>query len=147
MCLHLSDIITDNPVTQAMTTLFPHHLGHYIGLDVHDCPGYSRSHDLKAGQCITIEPYANTLTPGNLERATNVFPRGIYVPDDSRWPEKFRGIGIRIEDSVCVGDDHPIVLTPEAVKEVRFMNSHAKIGSCRVRCSHGILTLSFRSTI
>lgn len=43
---------------------------------------------------------------------------GIYVPDDERWPEKFRGIGIRIEDSVCVGDDHPIVLTPEAVKEV-----------------------------
>lgn len=27
-------------------------------------------------------------------------------------------MGIRIEDSVCVGDDNPIVLTPEAVKEV-----------------------------
>ncbi|OJJ43977.1 hypothetical protein ASPZODRAFT_135397 [Penicilliopsis zonata CBS 506.65] len=82
-----------------MRTLFPHHLGHYIGLDVHDCSGYSRSYTLKAGQCITIEP-------------------GVYVPDDDRWPQKFRGIGIRIEDSVCVGDDHPIVLTPEAVKEV-----------------------------
>lgn len=44
--------------------------------------------------------------------------RGIYVPDDDRWPAKFRGIGIRIEDSVCVGDDNPIVLTTEAVKEV-----------------------------
>lgn len=44
---------------------------------------------------------------------------GIYVPDDERWPAHFRGVGIRIEDSVCVGDDHPIVLTPEAVKEVR----------------------------
>lgn len=44
--------------------------------------------------------------------------RGIYVPDSERWPQKFRGIGIRIEDSVCVGDEHPIVLTPEAVKEV-----------------------------
>lgn len=42
----------------------------------------------------------------------------LYVPDDERWPEKFRGIGIRIEDSVCVGDDSPIVLTTEAVKEV-----------------------------
>ncbi|KAJ5594934.1 uncharacterized protein N7459_001142 [Penicillium hispanicum] len=83
----------------AMNVLFPHHLGHYIGLDVHDCPGYSRGHELKAGQCITIEP-------------------GIYVPDDDRWPAHFRGIGIRIEDSVCVGDEHPIVLTPEAVKEV-----------------------------
>ncbi|KAL4865584.1 hypothetical protein BDV12DRAFT_174390 [Aspergillus spectabilis] len=83
----------------ALRTLFPHHLGHYVGLDVHDCPGYSRGYDLKAGQCITIEP-------------------GIYVPDDDRWPAKFRGIGIRIEDSVCVGDDNPIVLTTEAVKEV-----------------------------
>ncbi|CAG8220359.1 unnamed protein product [Penicillium salamii] len=83
----------------ALNVLFPHHLGHYVGLDVHDCPGYSRGYDLKAGQCITIEP-------------------GIYVPNDERWPAHFRGIGIRIEDSVCVGDEHPIVLTPEAVKEV-----------------------------
>ncbi|GAB1202877.1 hypothetical protein APSETT445_001501 [Aspergillus pseudonomiae] len=83
----------------AMGILFPHHLGHYVGLDVHDCPGYSRGYNLKAGQCITVEP-------------------GIYVPDSDRWPEKFRGIGIRIEDSVCVGDDSPIVLTTEAVKEV-----------------------------
>lgn len=82
-----------------MGILFPHHLGHYVGLDVHDCPGYSRGYNLKASQCITIEP-------------------GIYVPDSDRFPEKFRGIGIRIEDSVCVGDENPIVLTTEAVKEV-----------------------------
>ncbi|PGH14992.1 hypothetical protein AJ79_02672 [Helicocarpus griseus UAMH5409] len=83
----------------AMTTLFPHHLGHYIGLDVHDCVGYPRHHELEKGQCITIEP-------------------GIYVPDDERWPKQFRGIGIRIEDSVCVGEENPLVLTTEAVKEV-----------------------------
>lgn len=46
------------------------------------------------------------------------FVSGIYVPNDERWPAHFRGIGIRIEDSVCIGDDHPIVLTPEALKEV-----------------------------
>ena len=44
---------------------------------------------------------------------------GIYVPNDDRWPQHFRGMGIRIEDSVCVGDENPIVLTTEAVKEVR----------------------------
>jgi len=27
-------------------------------------------------------------------------------------------MGIRIEDSVCVQEDHPLVLTTEAVKEV-----------------------------
>lgn len=29
-------------------------------------------------------------------------------------------MGIRIEDSVCVQEEHPFVLTTEAVKEVRF---------------------------
>lgn len=48
---------------QAMSVLFPHHLGHYIGLDVHDCPGYSRGYDLKAGNCITIEPFVDFLNP------------------------------------------------------------------------------------
>lgn len=83
----------------ALDVLFPHHVGHYIGLDVHDCPGYTRSVSLKAGHCVTVEP-------------------GIYVPDDERWPEHFRGIGIRIEDSVCVQEDSPLVLTTEAVKEI-----------------------------
>ncbi|KAF1813419.1 xaa-pro dipeptidase app [Eremomyces bilateralis CBS 781.70] len=83
----------------AKETLFPHHLGHYIGLDVHDSPGYLRNAPLQPSQCVTIEP-------------------GIYVPDDERWPEAFRGIGIRIEDSICVQEEHPYVLTTEAVKEV-----------------------------
>lgn len=107
-------------MTQAMSVLFPHHLGHYIGLDVHDCPGYSRGYDLKAGNCITIEPYVDSFHTLITQRCALTLSSGIYVPDDERWPAHFRGIGIRIEDSVCVGDDHPIVLTPEAVKEVGF---------------------------
>ena len=83
----------------AIETLFPHHLSHYIGLDVHDCVGSSRKTALREGHCITIEP-------------------GIYVPDNERWPKHFRGMGIRIEDSVAVGDDCPHLLTPEAVKEI-----------------------------
>ncbi|KAI4198488.1 MAG: hypothetical protein LQ346_002763 [Caloplaca aetnensis] len=83
----------------ALETLFPHHLSHYIGLDVHDTPGQSRKTPLVAGQCVTVEP-------------------GIYVPDTDRWPGGFRGIGIRIEDSICVQEEHPLVLTTEAVKEV-----------------------------
>ncbi|KAI1322587.1 peptidase M24, structural domain-containing protein [Xylariaceae sp. FL0255] len=81
--------------------LFPHHVGHYVGLDVHDCPGYPRNVVLGEGHCITIEP-------------------GVYVPRDAdrRFPERFRGMAIRIEDSVAVGDEHPIVLTAEAVKEI-----------------------------
>ena len=49
---------------------------------------------------------------------------GIYVPNDDRWPKHFRGMGIRIEDSVCVQETAPLTLTTEAVKEV----SEAKRG-------------------
>ena len=85
---------------EAMETLFPHHVGHYIGLDVHDTPGQSRSMALREGQCVTVEP-------------------GIYVPlDGDEWPERFRGVGMRVEDSVGVGAEGPVVLTVEAVKEI-----------------------------
>lgn len=43
---------------------------------------------------------------------------GIYVPHDDRWPKHFRGLAIRIEDSVAVMEDTPYILTTEAVKEV-----------------------------
>ena len=86
---------------EALSTLFPHHLGHYIGLDVHDTPGQSRKAPLQARQCVTVEP-------------------GIYVPDTDDYPVHFRGMGIRIEDSICVQEEHPLVLTTEAVKEVGF---------------------------
>ncbi|KAH0026902.1 peptidase M24, partial [Aureobasidium melanogenum] len=83
----------------ALEILFPHHVGHFIGLDVHDAPGHPRTRRLTAGECITIEP-------------------GIYVPEDDRWPKHFQGLAIRIEDSVCITEEHPYVLTTEAVKEV-----------------------------
>jgi intermediate cleaving peptidase 55 len=41
---------------KALETLFPHHVGHFIGLDVHDAPGHPRTGRLTAGECITIEP-------------------------------------------------------------------------------------------
>lgn len=87
----------------AVQTLFPHHVGHYIGLDVHDSPGFSRSRAFEKNMCVTVEP-------------------GIYVPDEERWPKWARGIGMRIEDSVCVDEDSPYVLTTEAVKEVSNEN-------------------------
>lgn len=93
------DLLGFDTSGDAMNVLFPHHVGHYVGLDVHDVPGYGRDVKLRAGHCVTVEP-------------------GVYVPDDSRWPEHFRGLAVRIEDSVCVDDESPHVLTTEAVKEV-----------------------------
>jgi intermediate cleaving peptidase 55 len=82
-----------------LLTLYPHYIGHNLGLDVHDITTASRLDPLKAGQVITIEP-------------------GVYVPDSEEWPKHFRGIGIRIEDNVVIGRDSYEVLTVDALKEI-----------------------------
>ena len=54
--IHPLSVPQNSNATQALETLFPHHLGHYIGLDVHDTPGQSRKTKLQPRQCVTIEP-------------------------------------------------------------------------------------------
>ncbi|KAI7874557.1 hypothetical protein K492DRAFT_214514 [Lichtheimia hyalospora FSU 10163] len=79
--------------------LYPHHVGHYLGLDVHDCHDLDRSRRLKKNMVITIEP-------------------GIYVPYDDRFPREYQGTAIRIEDNCVVGEQEPYVLTATAPKEI-----------------------------
>lgn len=66
----------------------PHGIGHWMGLDVHDpCPyvdDEGESLVFTAGMVMTIEP-------------------GIYIrADDESVEEKYRGIGIRIEDDILI---------------------------------------------
>lgn len=79
--------------------LYPHYIGHHLGLDVHDVPGVSRSEPLTEGEVITIEP-------------------GVYIPDEQTYPSHFRNIGIRIEDDIALGKDTYTNLTVEAAKEI-----------------------------
>jgi Xaa-Pro aminopeptidase len=68
-----------------------HNVSHMLGLDVHDCAKaraenyrYAR---LQAGMVLTIEP-------------------GLYLqPDDLTVPERYRGIGVRIEDDIVITYD------------------------------------------
>ncbi|KAI8822263.1 peptidase M24, structural domain-containing protein [Fimicolochytrium jonesii] len=87
-----------------MNTLYPHHVGHYLGLDVHDTFSVSRSTPLQAGMVLTIEP-------------------GLYIPDTAAYPPGLRGVGVRIEDDVLVGGREEgwaaVVLSGGAPKEVR----------------------------
>ncbi len=67
---------------------YPHGIGHWMGIDVHDpCPYSDDNGDeilFAEGMVLTIEP-------------------GIYLPEeDEAVPEKYRGIGIRIEDDILV---------------------------------------------
>lgn len=75
-------------LTRAVLTEFqkynPTHIGHYLGMDVHDTPHITRGAALQPGMVITVEP-------------------GVYLPKtDESVPREFRGIGIRIEDDVIV---------------------------------------------
>ena len=89
--------------SNAFRKYYPHGLGHYLGIDVHDTGPYIVGEEAKAfeaGVVITIEP-------------------GIYVPQkDTDAPEQYRGIGIRIEDDILVTESGCEVLTSEVPKEV-----------------------------
>ncbi|KAH0616858.1 hypothetical protein JD844_028286 [Phrynosoma platyrhinos] len=94
---------SENHLFKAVRKYCPHHVGHYLGMDVHDTPDVSRSLLLQPGMVITIEP---------------VILR-IYIPeDDVSAPERFRGIGIRIEDDVVVTENTPLILSADCPKEI-----------------------------
>jgi Xaa-Pro aminopeptidase len=92
---------------------FMHGTGHWLGLDVHDVGAYAgggTSTVLAAGMVLTIEP-------------------GIYVgAHDARAPERFRGIGIRIEDDILVSDDGPVNLTEAIPKSIGAVEAACQSG-------------------
>ncbi|GAC1542713.1 MAG: aminopeptidase P family protein [Vulcanimicrobiaceae bacterium] len=65
-----------------------HNVSHMLGLDVHDC-AQARAQTykygkLEVGMVLTVEP-------------------GLYLqPDDLTVPERYRGIGVRIEDDIVI---------------------------------------------
>lgn len=68
-----------------------HGTSHHLGIDVHDCALATREEymdgELRPGMILTVEP-------------------GLYFKaDDLLAPERFRGIGVRIEDDVLVTAD------------------------------------------
>lgn len=89
--------------SQAYRKFYMHKTGHWLGMDVHDVGEYRVDGEwrtLQPGMVLTIEP-------------------GLYVaPDDDSVDEKWRGIGIRIEDDVVVTEDGCDILTKDVVKEI-----------------------------
>uniref|UniRef100_A0AAQ4QMC2 X-prolyl aminopeptidase 3, mitochondrial n=1 Tax=Gasterosteus aculeatus aculeatus TaxID=481459 RepID=A0AAQ4QMC2_GASAC len=52
---------SDADAVKAARRFCPHHVGHYLGMDVHDTPELSRSQPLQPGMAITIEPEVGSL--------------------------------------------------------------------------------------
>jgi len=82
---------------------FPHRIGHWLGLDVHDA---SPLYEKRPG--IVDSAWEKPLVPGN---ALTVEP-GLYFHElDERVPKRFRGIGIRLEDSLLVNSSGSEILS------------------------------------
>lgn len=86
------------------TQFCPHNISHWLGLDVHDVGDYRLGdtwRDLLPGMVLTVEP-------------------GIYIPRDhttQHLADEYRGIGIRIEDTILIEQKGCRVLTAELVKD------------------------------
>ena len=81
---------------------YMHKTGHWLGLDVHDVGDYridDQSRVLEKNMVVTVEP-------------------GLYIGADEDIPERFRNIGIRIEDDVRVTDDDPENLTASVPRRI-----------------------------
>lgn len=92
---------------QAYQQFFMHGLSHWLGLDVHDVGDYGsseRSRVLEVGMVLTIEP-------------------GIYIASAAHVPSAYRGIGIRIEDTIVITPTGNENVTASAVKDAEAIES------------------------
>jgi len=94
-------------------SFYMHRTGHWLGMDVHDVGDYKIDQEwrvLEAGMVLTVEP-------------------GLYVPADCKTvDEKWRGIGIRIEDDVLVTAQGHEILTggvPKTIADIEALMQEA----------------------
>jgi Xaa-Pro aminopeptidase len=100
--------LIEGPPEQALTeqrykTYYMHKCSHWLGMDVHDVGSYyhaGKGRPLLPGMVLTVEP-------------------GIYIPEHaSGGAERYRGIGVRIEDDVLVTESGNDVLTAHIPRTV-----------------------------
>ena len=104
----LSELISE----KAVKKYFIHGLGHWLGLDVHDVGSYHANSEreqhrpFEQGMVMTIEP-------------------GIYIPlNDISVDEKWRGMGVRIEDNIAVtveGFENLTQDAPDTIAEIEAL--------------------------
>jgi Xaa-Pro aminopeptidase len=80
---------------------YMHRTSHWLGMDVHDVGAYfteKRPRELEEGMVLTVEP-------------------GLYIAADAPVDERWRGIGVRIEDDIAVTRTGYLNLTAEIPKQ------------------------------
>ncbi|RZC33528.1 Xaa-Pro aminopeptidase 3, partial [Asbolus verrucosus] len=100
-------ILSNQALIKAAYQFCPHHVSHYLGMDVHDTPLITRNIKIRPGMVITVEP-------------------GVYLSRKHKLPKEFQGLGIRIEDDVLITESGPVVLSrrcPKTVEDVEMIAS------------------------
>ena len=101
----LNGSLEDLHSSGAHKVFYMHKIGHWLGLDVHDAGDYMEDGEFmkfKPGMVTTIEP-------------------GIYIPSSSNVEDKWKGIGVRIEDDILVtseGNENLTSSVPSNPKEI-----------------------------
>jgi Xaa-Pro aminopeptidase len=102
----LSGSLDENIEKEHYRDYYMHGSGHWLGLDVHDVGRYRDDTDayrrFEPGMVTTVEP-------------------GIYVHRDLECDERFKGIGVRIEDDILVtadGNENLTMAIPKRTAEV-----------------------------
>jgi len=102
----LKGSLDENVEQERYRDYYMHGTGHWLGLDVHDAGAYRDADDkpvvLRPGMVTTVEP-------------------GIYVHRDLDCSERFKGIGVRIEDDILVtadGNENLTQAIPKSVEEL-----------------------------
>ena len=92
----------------AFKDFYMHKIGHWLGIDVHDAGDYMEDGDymkFKPGMVTTVEP-------------------GIYISSSSNVEDKWKGIGIRIEDDILVtanGNENLTAFVPSNPQEIEAL--------------------------
>lgn len=92
----------------AYKDFYMHKIGHWLGIDVHDAGDYMEDGDymkFKPGMVTTVEP-------------------GIYISSSADVEDKWKGIGIRIEDDILVtanGNENLTAFVPSNPREIEAL--------------------------
>lgn len=105
--LYKLGLISDPNSDQQVRIWYNHGVGHGIGLNVHDL---ATGQELQPGMTVTIEP-GIYIRPDALDNLPKTPENEKFIAAIRPAFEKYKGIGVRIEDDVLITDGRPKMLS------------------------------------
>ena len=107
-------LITDATGDQ-FRTWYTHGVAHWIGMDVHDVGDYRRP--LEPGMAFTIEP-GLYIRPSALDQLPDTPENRAFKAAVAPAVEKYKNIGVRIEDSILLTSSGPELLSRDVPRTI-----------------------------